>query len=88
MTNAETQQSASEAAAPTLKAAATPEPTAGAVAEEQIRMRAYEFYCDRGRNGGDAISDWLRAEREQREVGLDAGDAKRTADMPRLVGTR
>lgn len=33
---------------------------------EDIRIRAYEIYQQRLRNGaaGDAFSDWLRAERE------------------------
>lgn len=33
-------------------------------AEETIRRRAYEIYCERGRQPGSEIEDWLRAERE------------------------
>jgi Protein of unknown function (DUF2934) len=31
---------------------------------EKIRLRAYQFYEERGRIGGHAEEDWLRAERE------------------------
>jgi hypothetical protein len=33
-------------------------------AEETIRRRAYEIYCERGRRPGSELEDWLRAERE------------------------
>ena len=29
-----------------------------------IRRRAYELYLERGERPGDALEDWLRAERE------------------------
>ncbi|HKH98774.1 MAG TPA: DUF2934 domain-containing protein [Candidatus Sulfotelmatobacter sp.] len=32
--------------------------------EEQIRQRAYQRYEERGRLDGDAIEDWLLAEKE------------------------
>src|SRR5262245_35277562 len=32
--------------------------------DEQIRIRAYQFYLERGGAPGDPVSDWLRAERE------------------------
>ena len=32
--------------------------------EQLIRERAYQFYLDRGEVPGDAVTDWLRAERE------------------------
>lgn len=32
--------------------------------EERIRNRAYQLYEQRGGSGGDAESDWLRAETE------------------------
>ena len=35
-----------------------------AAAKEQIRMRAYELYRERGGKVGDDMADWLRAERE------------------------
>ena len=34
--------------------------------DEQIRMRAYELYRQRGGEGGDDMNDWLRAESEVR----------------------
>jgi hypothetical protein len=37
-------------------------------ADEQIRMRAYELYRERGGRVGDDMGDWLRAEREYLEV--------------------
>jgi hypothetical protein len=33
-------------------------------ADEEIRMRAYELYCERGEQAGDEMTDWLQAERE------------------------
>ena len=41
----------------------------GGAAEEQIRMRAYELYRERGGKVGDDMSDWLKAEREYLEGG-------------------
>jgi len=40
-------------------------------AEEVIRLRAYALYEERGRQHGQALNDWLRAEREilQRATG-------------------
>jgi hypothetical protein len=32
--------------------------------EEQIRQRAYVLYEGRGRTEGNALDDWLRAEKE------------------------
>jgi len=37
--------------------------------EERIRARAYEIYQARRGGPGDAISDWLQAERELRASG-------------------
>ena len=34
------------------------------VSEDEIRIRAYELFLERGAEPGDALSDWLRAERE------------------------
>lgn len=36
-------------------------------AEEQIRLRAYELYRERGGRVGDDLADWLQAEREYLE---------------------
>ncbi len=35
--------------------------------EEQIRARAYEIYLRRNNGPGDALSDWIQAERELAE---------------------
>ena len=35
--------------------------------EEAIRRRAYELYLERGAENGNAVEDWLQAEREYRE---------------------
>jgi hypothetical protein len=42
--------------------------------QEQIRLRAYELYCERGERVGDDMADWLQAEREyfERVRGDDA----------------
>ena len=32
--------------------------------EERIRERAYQLYLERGELAGNAVNDWLRAERE------------------------
>ena len=32
--------------------------------QEQIRRRAYELYEQRGRDGGQELGDWLKAESE------------------------
>lgn len=32
--------------------------------QEAIRHRAYQLYCERGRQGGSPEEDWSRAERE------------------------
>jgi hypothetical protein len=36
--------------------------------DEQIRMRAYALYRERGGKVGDDMGDWLRAEREYLEI--------------------
>ena len=49
---------------------ATTEPAQAATARaERIRRDAYEIFRARGTNGspGDALTDWLQAERELRE---------------------
>jgi hypothetical protein len=40
--------------------------------EEQVRIRAYEFSLNRAEHPGDAMQDWLDAEREY--FGETAGD--------------
>jgi hypothetical protein len=36
------------------------------VTENDIARRAFERYCDRGREDGHDVDDWLNAERELR----------------------
>ena len=36
------------------------------LADTDIARRAFEFYCERGRQDGYDIEDWLQAERELR----------------------
>ena len=43
-------------------------------AQEQIRLRAYELYRERGGRVGDDMADWLQAEREYLER-LSGNDA-------------
>jgi Protein of unknown function (DUF2934) len=38
------------------------------VTEGDIARRAFELYCDRGREDGHDIDDWLNAERELRDA--------------------
>lgn len=38
--------------------------------DDEIRVRAYEIYLERGSLPGNAIDDWLRAERELQRVAL------------------
>jgi len=47
-------------------------PTAVAIAsgmtEGDIARRAFELYCERGREDGHAVDDWLNAEHELRDA--------------------
>lgn len=45
-------------------AQALPPPAARPATHEEIARRAFEIYCERGRQEGDDLADWLRAERE------------------------
>jgi hypothetical protein len=47
-------------------------PTA-APSHEKIAKLAYSYWEARGRQGGSAVEDWLRAERELRERSARAG---------------
>jgi Protein of unknown function (DUF2934) len=38
------------------------------VTENDIARRAFELYCDRGREDGHDLADWLNAERELRDA--------------------
>jgi hypothetical protein len=39
-------------------------PAKGTPTHEEIALRAYEIYLERGGTPGDALEDWTRAERE------------------------
>lgn len=51
---------ASSRPAPAANSTAQPSPNV----QEAIRKRAFEIYQQRGRSSGNAVDDWLRAERE------------------------
>jgi hypothetical protein len=40
------------------------EPKKPTISEDDVRLRAYELYLQRGTIPGDEVSDWLQAERE------------------------
>lgn len=56
---------------PPIPVAVRPHPTP-VLNPEEIRVRAYGKYCARDGSPGDALSDWLEAERELREIVCDA----------------
>jgi hypothetical protein len=43
-------------------------PFASEIGEGDIARRAFELYCDRGREDGHDVDDWLNAERELRDA--------------------
>jgi hypothetical protein len=40
------------------------EPKQSTITEDDVRLRAYEIYLERGAIPGDEVRDWLQAERE------------------------
>jgi len=44
------------------------EPRQRNVSEDDVRLRAYELYLQRGATPGNEVGDWLQAERELRAV--------------------
>jgi outer membrane protein TolC len=46
------------------KAGSTEQTSKGAQAQERIARRAYELYEQRGRQEGQALEDWVNAERQ------------------------
>jgi hypothetical protein len=46
-----------------------PRSIASAPSEEEIRIRAYRRYLERGASDGHDIEDWVEAERELKRVG-------------------
>lgn len=50
--------------------------------DEEIRLRAYEIYLERGEQPGRELDDWLQAERElERGMFLNPERGSATADM-------
>jgi hypothetical protein len=55
-----------------------------APSHEEIRRRAYEIYLERDGLAGDALDDWLRAERELQKIALFTRDWNRHQDRVAL----
>jgi len=56
---------------PEIETTQTSEPTstpAPETTEEEIAVRAYHIYLERGGADGDPMDDWLQAERELKET--------------------
>ena len=64
-----------------LPAAKKSRSTKSAPSHEEIALRAYEIYLERGGAPGDALADWTRAEREL----LEKRSAMRGKVGPTLV---
>jgi Protein of unknown function (DUF2934) len=45
-----------------------------APSQEEVRRRAYELYLERDGHTGDALDDWLRAERELQKFAIFTRD--------------
>jgi hypothetical protein len=59
---------------PSLPTAAKPQVTSTHPTTEEIALRAYLIYLERGGAPGDALDDWTRAERELlQEAGKSRG---------------
>ena len=86
MKNSESTQSAGEPTAPAPETALILPVANGVVDEERIRLRAYELYCERRGEGGDAIGDWLRAAHEQYDTLPGVAHAMPTSETPSAVG--
>lgn len=52
---------------PTVESPITATITSG-MPDGDIARRAFELYCDRGREDGHDVDDWLNAERELRDA--------------------
>lgn len=61
--NRDTHKAAKKSPARSLGSAELPRPTV-----EEIRLRAYEIYVERGRIDGQELDDWVQAERELTEI--------------------
>lgn len=42
--------------------------------EDEIRLRAYELYLQRGESDGSDLDDWLQAERDLSEERLESAE--------------
>ena len=45
------------------------------VSQGDIALKAFAYYCERGGQGGSALDDWLRAERELQAAATSAKEA-------------
>jgi hypothetical protein len=55
---------------------------------EKIRLRAYQFYVERGGQPGLDLDDWLQAERELGQVGSRSLGAVRAGKQQHRAATR
>jgi hypothetical protein len=53
------------------------------VPPDVVQKRAFEIYCERKGAPGDALSDWLQAERELREIAQVWGGTPRESGNTR-----
>ena len=65
---AKTARSKSQPAASTAEANQQPATPGPPATQEEIALRAYHLYLERGEAEGDSLSDWLQAERELTEA--------------------
>ena len=64
---AKTAKGKSTPGASTAEVSQPNDPTVAQPTEEQIAVRAYHIYLERGGVDGDPLDDWLQAERELTE---------------------
>jgi len=58
----------SSQAVPSVPKADLQKTEGGGELQEQIRVRAYQLYEQRGRDDGHSLDDWLQAEAESSQV--------------------
>jgi Protein of unknown function (DUF2934) len=58
-----------------IEAEVTSAEIGNSVPEEEIRLRAYEIYLERGEQPDCDLDDWLQAECELQRAGLRGGQA-------------
>jgi hypothetical protein len=54
------------------------------ITHQQVARRAQEIYLARGDGEGDALSDWLTAERELKTNALMTADTRKRSDPDRF----